>query len=125
MKVPPAFRARVSRLLGSALRVAGLARGDAARPAFRSRVGRYVADVQAAVKAAERGQAGTRRPQSVEELLRAGLESTNRIAVALEGLLDVARWRVSLSAPFEPAVLMHFQILGGSGASRRGRRRGS
>ena len=41
---------------------------------------------------------GTRRAQSVEELLRLGVTVGNRIAAALEGLLDVYRWKISLNA---------------------------
>ena len=84
-------------MLLAATTVASQADAEASQN-FASRVASYKSDVEADVRAAERGVDGTRRAQSVEELLRLGVAVGDRVAAALEGLLDVYRWKVSLDA---------------------------
>ena len=87
---------------------------------FASRVASYKSDIKADIKAAERGVDGTRRAQSVEELLRLGVAVGNRMAAALEGLLDVYRWKVSLDARLLACDYYTNQLLVQVRAVRRG-----
>ncbi|KAF1941028.1 hypothetical protein EJ02DRAFT_512756 [Clathrospora elynae] len=95
--VPPNFHRDMNALLRSRSRIAAAedSKGEQLREAFTQARRSYVANVEAFVRQAAK-HGGRRRPQG-DKIQLLQVEATNRVAAALEGILDIVRQQSGLA----------------------------